>query len=55
MCYCYATQENHGYADDFTILYAGCIGALEDEVEIPDIDLPLDWMTIVLERFRHPS
>ena len=28
---------------------AGCLGALEDEVEIPDIDLPLDWK-IVLPR-----
>ena len=31
---------------------AGCLGALEDEVEIPDIDLPLDWKTVTLERFQ---
>ena len=25
---------------------AGCLGAMEEEVEIPEIDLPLDWTTI---------
>ena len=34
---------------------AGCLGALEDEVEIPDIDLPLDWKTIVPRAVSKPD
>ena len=34
---------------------AGCLGALEDEVEIPDIDLPLDWMTIAPRAVSTPE
>ena len=34
---------------------AGCLGALEDEVEIPDIDLPLDWKTIVPRAVSTPE
>ena len=34
---------------------AGCLGALEDEVEIPDIDLPLDWMTITPRTVSTPE
>ena len=33
----------------------GCLGALEDEVEIPDIDLPLDWKTIVPRAVSTPD
>ena len=33
----------------------GCLGALEDEVEIPDIDLPLDWKTIVPRAVLSPD
>ncbi|DAC55406.1 MAG TPA: hypothetical protein HA359_00700 [Candidatus Poseidoniaceae archaeon] len=34
---------------------AGCLGALEEEVEIPDIDLPLDWKTIVPRAVSTPD
>ena len=34
---------------------AGCLGALEDEVEILDIDLPLDWKTIVPRAVSTPE
>ena len=33
----------------------GCLGALEDEVEIPAIDLPLDWKTIVTRAVSTPD
>ena len=34
---------------------AGWLGALEDEVEIPEIDLPLDWMTIAPRAVSTPE
>ena len=34
---------------------AGCLGALEDEVEISDIDLPLDWKTVTPRAVSTPD
>ena len=34
---------------------AGCLGALEDEAEIPDIDLPLDWKTVTPRAVSTPD
>ena len=34
---------------------AGCLGALQDEVEVPDIDLPLDWKTIMPRAVSTPD
>ncbi len=34
---------------------AGCLGALEEEVEIPDIDIPMDWKKIVQRPVTTPD
>ena len=34
---------------------AGCLGGLEDEVDVPDIDLPLDWKTIMPRAVSSPE
>lgn len=36
-------------------LTAGCLGALQDEVEVPEIDLPLDWKTIMPRTVSTPD
>ena len=34
---------------------AGCLGALEDEVEIPDVDLPIDWKIVTPRAVSTPD